>query len=75
MLLSLFMGKKGRLENIKKMGDKGSHLLDSERFGPAIRVFILMLIVTGIAYPLVLIAIGKGLLPFQSSVLLSEFLY
>ena len=26
-----------------------------------------MLIVTGIAYPLVLIAIGKGLLPFQSN--------
>lgn len=59
--------KKIRLENIKKIGDKGSNLLSSERFGPAIRVFILMLIVTGIAYPLVLVAIGQGLLPFQSN--------
>ena len=60
-------GEKERLENVKKIGDKGSNLLNSERFGPAIRVFILMLIVTGIAYPLVLVAIGQGLLPFQSN--------
>jgi potassium-transporting ATPase KdpC subunit len=59
--------KKIRLENVKKIGDKGSNLLSSERFGPAIRVFILMLVVTGIAYPLVLVAIGQGLLPFQSN--------
>jgi K+-transporting ATPase ATPase C chain len=55
------------LENVKKIGDKGSNLLNSERVGPAIRVFILMLIVTGIAYPLVLVAIGQGLLPLQSN--------
>ena len=60
-------GEKERLENVRKIGDKGSNLLNSERFGPAIRVFILMLIVTGIAYPLVLVAIGQGLLPFQSN--------
>jgi K+-transporting ATPase ATPase C chain len=41
--------------------------LKSEIFGPAIRVFILILLVTGIAYPLVLVAIGQGLLPFQSN--------
>ena len=51
-----------RLENIKKIGDKDSNLL-----GPAIRVFIIMLVVTGIAYPLVLVAIGQGILPFQSN--------
>lgn len=41
--------------------------LKSETFGPAIRVFILMLLVTGIGYPLILVAIGQGLLPFQSN--------
>jgi potassium-transporting ATPase KdpC subunit len=55
------------LEHIKKIVGKGSGLLNSERFGPAIRVFILMLIVTGIAYPLVLVTIGQGLFPFQSN--------
>jgi K+-transporting ATPase ATPase C chain len=44
-----------------------NNLLNSEKFGPAIRVFILMLIITGIAYPLVLVAIGQGLFPFQSN--------
>ena len=33
--------------------------LNSESFSPAIRVVILMLIVTGIAYPLILVAIGQ----------------
>jgi K+-transporting ATPase ATPase C chain len=60
-------GEKERLENVRKIGDKVSNLLNSERFGPAIRVFILMLIATGIAYPLVLVAIGQGLFPFQSN--------
>ena len=55
------------MENVRKIGDKGSNLLNSKRFGPAIRVFILMLIATGIAYPLVLVAIGQGLFPFQSN--------
>jgi potassium-transporting ATPase KdpC subunit len=59
------MSKK-ELENIRKIGSKSSNLLNSEKFGPAIRVFILMLIVTGVAYPLALVAIGQGLLPFQS---------
>jgi K+-transporting ATPase ATPase C chain len=55
------------LENIKKTKKKISNIRSSETFGPAIRVFILMLIVTGIVYPLVLVAIGQGLLPFQSN--------
>jgi K+-transporting ATPase ATPase C chain len=41
--------------------------LNSESFSPAIRVVILMLIVTGIAYPLILLAIGQNLIPFQSN--------
>ena len=36
-------------------------------FGLAIRVFILILIVTGIAYPLTLVAIDQSLFPFQSN--------
>ena len=44
-----------------------SNSINFETFGPAIRVFILMLVVTGIAYPVVLVAIGQGLLPFQSN--------
>jgi K+-transporting ATPase ATPase C chain len=35
--------------------------------GPSIRVVILSMLVFGIAYPLVLIGIGQGLLPFQSN--------
>jgi potassium-transporting ATPase KdpC subunit len=59
---------RGLENNIRKIIKKiNSNILNSETFGPAIRVFILMLIVTGIAYPLVLVAIGQGLLPFQSN--------
>jgi K+-transporting ATPase ATPase C chain len=55
------------LEDIRRIKNMSNNLLNSEKFGPAIRVFILMLIITGIAYPLVLVAIGQGLLPFQSN--------
>ncbi len=34
---------------------------------PAIKVFVLMLVVTGIVYPLVLVAIGQSTLPYQSN--------
>jgi K+-transporting ATPase ATPase C chain len=34
---------------------------------PAIKVFVLMLVVTGIIYPLVLVAIGQSTLPYQSN--------
>jgi len=55
------------MENFKKIGEKGANIFNSERYGPAIRVFILMLIVTGIAYPVLLVGIGQGLFPFQSN--------
>ena len=35
--------------------------------GPSIRVVILSMLVFGIAYPLILIGIGQGILPFQSN--------
>ena len=38
-----------------------------ENIGPSIKVIILMLIVTGIAYPLILVAIGQNIFPFQSN--------
>jgi K+-transporting ATPase ATPase C chain len=34
---------------------------------PAIRVVMLMLVVTGVAYPLALVAIGQSVLPFQAN--------
>ena len=41
--------------------------LNYETFSPALRIVLLMLVVTGIAYPLVLVAIGQSILPFQSN--------
>ena len=41
--------------------------LKYETFSPALRIVLLMLVVTGIAYPLVLVAIGQSVLPFQSN--------
>ena len=38
-----------------------------ENIGPSIKVIILMLIVTGIAYPLILMATGQNIFPFQSN--------
>jgi K+-transporting ATPase ATPase C chain len=35
--------------------------------GTAIRIVVLMLVVTGVAYPLVLVAIGQGIFPVQSN--------
>jgi K+-transporting ATPase ATPase C chain len=35
--------------------------------GPAIRIVVLMLILVGVGYPLVLVAIGQTLLPVQSN--------
>jgi potassium-transporting ATPase KdpC subunit len=39
----------------------------SENLRPSLRVVILMILVTGIAYPLLLVAIGQISLPFQSN--------
>jgi hypothetical protein len=41
--------------------------LNSKAISPSLRIVLLMLVVTGIAYPLVLVAIGQSILPFQSN--------
>jgi potassium-transporting ATPase KdpC subunit len=48
------------LEQIKSQINKNT-------LTPAIKVVILMLIVTGIVYPLVLVGIGQSTLPYQSN--------
>ena len=48
------------LEQIKSQISKNT-------LSPAIRVVILMLVVTGIVYPLILVAIGQSTLPYQSN--------
>jgi potassium-transporting ATPase KdpC subunit len=51
---------------MKKMENKNEHGT-LKLFWPAIRVVILILVVTGIAYPLILLVIGQEILPFQSN--------
>ena len=41
--------------------------LRSKVFSPSIRIIILMIITTGIAYPLLVTAIGQAALPYQSN--------
>ena len=41
--------------------------LNKNTLTPAIKIVILMLVVTGIVYPLVLVAIGQSTLPYQSN--------
>ncbi|HJU13961.1 MAG TPA: potassium-transporting ATPase subunit C [Candidatus Nitrosotalea sp.] len=41
--------------------------LKSKVFSPSIRIIILMIITTGIAYPLLVTAIGQAALPYQSN--------
>jgi K+-transporting ATPase ATPase C chain len=48
------------LEQIKSQLNKNTLI-------PAIKVVILMLVVTGIVYPLVLVAIGQSTLTYQSN--------
>jgi len=56
------IGEKGLkiLEQIKSQ-------LNKNTLSPAIKVVILMLVVTGIVYPLVLAVIGQSTLPYQSN--------
>ena len=56
------IGEKGLkiLEQIKSQ-------LNKNTLSPAIKVVILMLVVTGIVYPLVLVLIGQSTLPYQSN--------
>ena len=42
-------------------------------FSPALRVVILMLILTGIAYPIFLALVGQSIFPFQSTGSVVEF--
>ena len=41
--------------------------IKSKVFSPAIRIVVLMIITTGVAYPLVVTAIGQTILPYQSN--------
>jgi K+-transporting ATPase ATPase C chain len=41
--------------------------INKNTLSPAIKVVILMLVVTGIVYPVVLVAIGQSTLPYQSN--------
>ena len=41
--------------------------LKSKVFSPAIRIVVLMIITTGVAYPLLVTAIGQTVLPYQSN--------
>jgi K+-transporting ATPase ATPase C chain len=55
------------------INEKGSKILEQIKsqinkntLSPAIKVVLLMLVVTGIVYPLVLVVIGQSALPYQS---------
>ena len=39
----------------------------SQNLGPSLKVVVLMILLTGIAYPLLLVMIGEVTLPFQSN--------
>lgn len=41
--------------------------IKSKVFSPAIRIIVLMIITTGVAYPLLVTAVGQTVLPFQSN--------
>ena len=41
--------------------------IKSKVFSPAIRIVVLMIITTGVAYPLLVTAIGQTTLPYQSN--------
>ena len=55
-----------RIGSVDMLGKVRSYFT-LDNVGPAIKVIILMLIVTGIAYPLILVAIGQSIFPFQSN--------
>jgi K+-transporting ATPase ATPase C chain len=42
-------------------------------FAPAIRTMILMIVVTGIAYPLAVLVVGQSVFPYQSNGSIIEF--
>jgi K+-transporting ATPase ATPase C chain len=56
-----------RGRNYKDTCEDSLRYLFKRNLGPSIRVVILMMLVTGIAYPLILTGIGQTILPFQSN--------
>jgi len=50
-----------------KILEKVKGQINKNTLSPAIKVVILMLVVTGIVYPLVLVVIGQSALPYQSN--------
>lgn len=56
-----------RGRNYKGIYEDSIGNLFKKNLGPSIRVIILMMLVAGIAYPLILTGIGQTLLPFQSN--------
>ena len=50
-----------------KISEQIKNQINKNTLNPAIRVVILMLVVTGIVYPLILVAIGQSTLPYQSN--------
>ncbi|MGC2574839.1 MAG: potassium-transporting ATPase subunit C [Candidatus Nitrosopolaris sp.] len=50
-----------------KISEQIKNQINKNTLSPAIRVVILMLVVTGIVYPLILVAIGQSTLPYQSN--------
>jgi K+-transporting ATPase ATPase C chain len=50
-----------------KISEQIKSQINKNTLSPAIRVVILMVVVTGIVYPLVLVAIGQSTLPYQSN--------
>lgn len=59
------------MKNIPNLISKNLRNIDTERLNhsikPSLKVVILMILVTGIAYPLLLVVIGQVSLPFQSN--------
>lgn len=57
------VGKKKRL----KIPEQFRDYINKDTLSPAIKVVVIMLVITGIAYPLVLVAIGQIGFPYQSN--------
>ena len=47
--------------------------INIKTFSPALRVVVLMLVLTGIAYPIILVIIGESIFPFQSNGSIVEY--
>jgi K+-transporting ATPase ATPase C chain len=58
--------KENMVGHLKRSGSSIRELL-RKNLSSSIRVVILMMLMTGIAYPLILTGIGQGILPYQSN--------